>query len=204
MIWRVLPLIAMLMLTGIALVWRPWLQYRRYGTLGIVVFRSSNRWHNVRDALVTVGFALAMWQAFAGAFYALGPRLPIDGHLALFSNVTGAILMFGGLFVLVWAQLDLGASWRIGIEEGARLGLVTDGLYRYSRNPIFAGLLAMIVGYALLLPTWLSLGLLVGAYIGVRRQISAEETYLLKTYAEAYRTYARRVGRFLPGIGRLR
>jgi protein-S-isoprenylcysteine O-methyltransferase Ste14 len=104
----------------------------------------------------------------------------------------------------VTAQLHLGASWRIGIDEGASPGLVTSGLYRFCRNPIFLALLVTLSGYTLMLPTRLSLGLLLGAYIGVRQQVAAEEAYLLRTYGESYREYARRVGRFLPGLGRFR
>ena len=42
--------------------------------------------------------------------------------------------MLGGLVLMVTAQLHLGASWRIGIEAGARPGLVTGGLYAVSRD----------------------------------------------------------------------
>jgi protein-S-isoprenylcysteine O-methyltransferase Ste14 len=65
-------------------------------------------------------------------------------------------------------------------------------------------MLITIAGYALLIPTPLSLAMLVGAFIGIRRQVLAEEEYLIRTYGDAFRAYARRVGRFLPGIGRLR
>jgi protein-S-isoprenylcysteine O-methyltransferase Ste14 len=62
----------------------------------------------------------------------------------------------------------------------------------------------MLAGYALLLPTRLSLLLLGGAFIGIRQQVLTEEAYLSRTYGATYRAYARRVGRFVPGIGRLR
>ena len=101
------------------------------------------------------------------------------------------------------AQLHLGASWRIGIDAEAKPGLVTDGLYGYSRNPIYVGLLATIAGYACLLPTVLSAIVLVAAYIGMRAQIAGEEAYLLATYGDAFRDYARRVGRLVPGVGKL-
>jgi protein-S-isoprenylcysteine O-methyltransferase Ste14 len=103
----------------------------------------------------------------------------------------------------VIAQLHLGASWRDGIEEGARPGLVTGGLYRYSRNPIFLALLVFLAGYTLLLPTLLSALMLAGAYVGVRQQIAAEEAYLARAYGAEYREYARRVGRLVPGLGKL-
>jgi protein-S-isoprenylcysteine O-methyltransferase Ste14 len=80
---------------------------------------------------------------------------------------------------------------------------VTDGLYRFSRNPIFLALLAALAGYLLLLPTLLSAAILVGAWLAIRQQIAEEESYLLRTYGEQYRDYARRVGRLLPGLGKL-
>ena len=119
-------------------------------------------------------------------------------------RVAGAVLLLGGIVLLVAAQLDLGASWRIGIEEGAAPGLVTGGLYRFCRNPIFLAFFVFVAGYALLLPTRLSLILLVGTYIGVRQQVSVEEGWLRLTYGDGYRDYARRVGRFLPWAGKLR
>jgi protein-S-isoprenylcysteine O-methyltransferase Ste14 len=97
----------------------------------------------------------------------------------------------------------MGASWRIGIKEGEAPGLVTSGLYRFCRHPIYLGLLAALAGYAALLPTPLSLALLAAVYLGARVQAAAEETHLDRTYGEAFRAYARRTGRFLPGIGRL-
>jgi protein-S-isoprenylcysteine O-methyltransferase Ste14 len=54
------------------------------------------------------------------------------------------------------------------------------------------------------MPTWLSLLQLVLAAIGIHLQVRAEEAWLLRTYGDAWRTYAARVGRFVPGLGRLR
>jgi protein-S-isoprenylcysteine O-methyltransferase Ste14 len=45
--------------------------------------------------------------------------------------------------------------------------------------------------------------MITGAFIGIRHQVFAEEDYLLRTYGDAFRAYARRVGRFVRGIGRL-
>jgi protein-S-isoprenylcysteine O-methyltransferase Ste14 len=104
---------------------------------------------------------------------------------------------------MVLAQLHLGASWRIGIDEGACPGLVTGGLYRFCRNPIFFGMFLAVAGLAVLQPTWLSAVAVVGAVAAVRAQVLEEESYLLTTYGDAYRAYARRVGRFAPGLGRL-
>ena len=160
----------------------------------------------MRDGFALVWFGLLLWQAVVVAGHAdwFPRRALVDVSTGRILWPIGALLMLAGLALLVAAQLDLGTAWRIGIEEGARSGLVTGGLYRFCRNPIFLAMLAIMVAYALLIPTFLSSVLVVGTYIGVRQQVSAEEGYLARTYGEAYRDYAARVGRFVPGLGKLR
>jgi protein-S-isoprenylcysteine O-methyltransferase Ste14 len=201
-----LPLIGVLLLVAIVFVWRPWLQYRRHGNWGIVLFRSESQAQKVRDGMGLVLFVLLIGQAVVAARWPEALPLSQADRRAPpgIGHAIGAVLLFGGLLLLVAAQLNLGASWRIGIEEGARPGLVTGGLYRFCRNPIFFALLVILAGYTLLLPTLLSAVMLAGAYAAIRQQIAAEESYLLRTYGGEYRQYARRVGRLLPGVGKLR
>ena len=203
MIVRLLPLFGSLVLVGIVC-WRAWMQFHRHGTWGIVLFRSRRFGENLRDGLALALFALLVGQA---SVWALSPET-LKPWGAKYSarmvwEASGAMLLVAGLVLLVRAQLDLGASWRIGVDESARPGLITSGLYRFCRNPIFLALLLVWTGYTLLLPTTLSLCLLIGGFIGIRQQVLLEEAYLTRTYSGAYRDYARHVGRFVPGIGRL-
>ncbi|HWM42550.1 MAG TPA: isoprenylcysteine carboxylmethyltransferase family protein [Burkholderiales bacterium] len=198
-----LPVIGVLLLAAIVLVWRPWLQRRRHGTWGIVLFK-GNLAQKVRDGLLFVLPLLLFGQAVVAAVWP--EALPLSEAdrrtTSSIRPILGAVLMFGGILFQAAAMLELGASWRIGIEEGARPGLVTGGLYRFTRNPIFLALLVVLAGYTLLLPTLLSALILVGACIAIRQQIAEEESYLLRAYGEQYRNYARRVGRLLPGVGK--
>jgi protein-S-isoprenylcysteine O-methyltransferase Ste14 len=60
-----------------------------------------------------------------------------------------------------------------------------------------------MAGFQVLLPTWLSF-VLVGMTISrVRAQVREEEAHLMGVYGDEYLTYARVVGRFVPGLGRL-
>jgi len=199
-----LPLIGVTLLVGV-LWWRSWWQRRRYGTPR-VLFLQAGRWQEtLRNALGVVLVLLLAGQAVVAVTWPES-LVPLDSSYYPAADVlqaTGAVLLFGGIALLVIAQLNLGASWRIGIEENSSPGLVTSGFYRFCRNPIFLAMLIMLTGYALLLPTLLSLALLVGAFIGIRQQVLTEEAYLSRTYGDIYRAYTRRVGRFVPGIGRL-
>ena len=206
MVASALPLVAVLVFYGLGFGWRTWVQLRRYGSSGIVLFRSGRLGQHLREALFLV---LAVALLTEAAVAAVAPRrLPdlvrLTPALAAVLRVTGSVLVLGATALMLAAQLDLGASWRVGIDQGARPGLVTGGLYRWSRNPIFVAMLAALVGFTLLLPNWISLALLVGAGLGIRRHVRDEETYLARTYGEDYFRYAERVGRFVPGVGRLR
>ena len=191
------PLAGIVLFLGVGIGWRSWLQARRYGSSGFLLFQSGRPSQHIRDALGVVLAVALLGQALRAALVPY-PTPPAG------SRAIGITLLFGGVVFLVASQLNLGASWRIGIEEGARPGLVTTGIYAFCRNPIYLAMLITIAGYAVLIPTPLSIVMLVGAFIGIRRQIFAEEDYLIRTYGDAYRAYAARVGRFLPGIGRLR
>ena len=202
---RFIPLIGAGLLLG-SIGWRAWLHSRRYGGWGILLFRSGRTRQNVRDALGVTLVLVLMGQAITAAIRpeSLAPFGMIYRPEHIISQSVGALLLFGGLIPLVIGHVTLGASWRIGIEETARPGLVTTGLYGICRNPIFLAMWVTLTGFTLLVPTWLSLAMLAGAFIGIRQQALEEEAYLLRAYGDDYRVYARRVGRFLPGVGRLR
>lgn len=198
-----LPLIGFLVFFAVGLLWRSWLQRRRFGSSGFMLFRSG-RWrqHLREGAFVLLTIVLggeAIAYALAPDRWAMQRLLPENGVL----SGLGMILMLGGTALMVVAQLQLGASWRVGIEEAARPGLVREGIYRLCRNPIFLAMLMAMVGFTVLLPTWLTVAVLVGIWFGIRRQVLEEEAYLRRAYGDDYASYAERVGRFLPGIGRL-
>jgi protein-S-isoprenylcysteine O-methyltransferase Ste14 len=202
-ILRFLPLAAILSVFFVGVVWRAWLQRRRHGTWGLVRSSLSQPAQASRAAGLVLLFALLAAQALraimnpAGLYF--GSWLASEGFAI--RSIGGTILLIGGLVLLVAAQLQMGASWRIGIDETATPGLVETGLFRFCRNPIYLALIVIIAGYVALLPTATSFLLLAGAYLLIRLQISAEEAYLQRSYGEAYYAYARRVSRLLPVLG---
>jgi protein-S-isoprenylcysteine O-methyltransferase Ste14 len=118
--------------------------------------------------------------------------------------VVGAVLAVAGLVATAGAQLAMGEAWRIGVDPGERTRLVTGGPFALVRNPIYAGMIPFFAGIALLVPNILTLAgaalLLVALEIQTRL---VEEPYLHQVHGSEYAEYAARVGRFLPGLGRL-
>ena len=93
---------------------------------------------------------------------------------------------------------------KLRVDEAERTTLVTNGAFRVVRNPIFAAATGAFIGLALMVPNAVAVAGLVVSVIGLEAQVRfAEEPHLCRVHGVAYTEYASRVGRFLPGIGRL-
>ncbi|MBI3722968.1 isoprenylcysteine carboxylmethyltransferase family protein [bacterium] len=203
---RYLPIACLAFFAVVALGARMGLQLLRQGSTGVALFRSGRRDQNAREALFLLVAAVLAAHAAAPLVSPelLAPISLAPARLAWPLEVAGAILVVGATALMFAAQVGLGASWRIGIEEGARPGLVRTGFYAFSRNPIYLFLIVAVVGLLLLVPTWITLAAVVVSVALVRLQVRAEEDYLERAYGEEFRDYARHVGRFLPFLGRSR
>jgi protein-S-isoprenylcysteine O-methyltransferase Ste14 len=117
----------------------------------------------------------------------------------------GVGLFAAGLCALLAAQASMGRSWRIGVDEQERTDLVMGGPFELVRNPIFTAMVALQAGLTLLVPNAVALGSFVALIAALQIQTRlVEEPYLLTRHGERYGSYAGRVGRFVPGMGRLR
>ncbi|MFS4428279.1 methyltransferase family protein [Chryseobacterium sp. S90] len=110
---------------------------------------------------------------------------------------TGLVLMMMALIWVVIAQLQMKNSWRIGIDSTTKTDLVTHGLFRFSRNPIFLGMTISLIGFWLVFPTVIALAFFLIGSILIQIQIRLEEEYLLKEHGQIYLTYKMRVKRML-------
>lgn len=108
-------------------------------------------------------------------------------------------LVMAGIAIL-WigvGQAQMSASFRMGIDASEKTALVRQGLFRWSRNPIYLGLFAAVGGFFLVAPNALSFGALVAAWIGVKVQVRLEEEYLLSHHGDAYLEYQSTVRRWI-------
>jgi protein-S-isoprenylcysteine O-methyltransferase Ste14 len=110
----------------------------------------------------------------------------------------GAGVVTCGLLFGAWA---LWAMWRSGVSalpgrEPARL--VSDGPFRFSRNPIYISLAVMYTGLSTALNTVWPLAFLIFAIVTVdRRIILQEEKFLEKKFGEEYLSYKVKVRRWI-------
>jgi protein-S-isoprenylcysteine O-methyltransferase Ste14 len=150
-------------------------------------------------------FAAALAMGSANPVLVLADMLdPIEGLETDLLRAIGFALCGVGIAGTFLAQMAMGASWRIGVDESERTELVTGGVFALCRNPIYTFMVVAWVGFALLVPTWLSLASIPAGIVAFEVQVRlVEEPFLLRAHGDPYRAWASRIGRFLPGIGRL-
>jgi protein-S-isoprenylcysteine O-methyltransferase Ste14 len=152
------------------------------------------RWLELRipPRVVAVAVGLVMWGAST-----LAPRfdLPLS-HLwvsALAGAVVGAAITFTGAATLRAARTTL-----LPLRPQRTTTLVTTGIFRWTRNPMYFGLVAALIGWAAYLSaTWSLLGPVLFVFYINRFQIQPEERVLTELFGTDYADYTRRVRRWI-------
>jgi len=182
---------------------RTWIQIRRTGSSGFKGISGrpgSLEW--IAGVLFVVAIAIGVAAPVLDVYDVLDPIEALDSDGVA---VAGIVLFALGLGATLWAQIAMGASWRIGVDEAERTELVTDGPFAIVRNPIFAGMLPTSVGLVLVVPNAVAFIGLAALVLALEIQVRlVEEPYLLRMHGQAYSDYAGTVGRFVPGLGRIR
>ena len=200
-----MPIVALVLFAVFALLgfgWRSWEQRRRTGSTG---FRGITGRPGSLEWFAGVGFIVAEGVAvFGPILQLLGVVSPLGFLHTPWIQITGAVIAVLGIATTVYAQLDMGDSWRIGVDKSETTTLVRTGVFGWVRNPIFTAMMTFGLGIALLTPNLVALVGFVLLVVTIELQVRAvEEPYLLATHGDAYRDYLAGVGRFVPGVGRL-
>jgi protein-S-isoprenylcysteine O-methyltransferase Ste14 len=88
-------------------------------------------------------------------------------------------------------------SWRIGINYEEKTELVTNGVFKFSRNPVFLGILISYIGTFLIIPNAITFTVLILTYVTLQFQIRLEEEYLVGSHGTNYEDYKKRVRRWI-------
>lgn len=175
--------------------------YRVWKKTGVnpVTFRGADTAHDYIGKLfkiVMAGLALVVFIfAFAPNFYSF--LLPVDWLENKTVQLIGIGLLLISLGWTILAQIQMGNSWRIGIDEEKETALVQKGLFSLSRNPIFLGMQITLLGFFLATPNALTLLILVLGFVLIQIQVRLEEEFLSKTQGADYDEYRQKVRRWL-------
>ncbi|MCA9929358.1 MAG: isoprenylcysteine carboxylmethyltransferase family protein [Anaerolineales bacterium] len=195
---KIFMLIYLVVFYATAFFWRSWRTWRETGinpyrlNHGDALHRLVGQWYRV----ITAGVAgSVLIYALVPAWYAyLAPIAWLEETAV--RNTGIAILLFSLVWVLA-AQAQMKNSWRIGIDTEHETTLVTGGIFRRSRNPIFIGMRVNLLGVFLILPNAVTLTLWILGDVLIQFQVLMEEAFLQKQHGPAYEQYCRQVRRWL-------
>jgi protein-S-isoprenylcysteine O-methyltransferase Ste14 len=143
--------------------------------------------------IVPLAYTLTRWLDFAD--YPLSRR----GRTGL--GMLGLPLLVAAGWLFHRSHSDLGTNWSASLEIGERQTLVTRGVYRSIRHPMYASEALWATAQALLLPNWIA-GL--AGWIGFLPlylvRVPREERMMLDHFGEEYRAYCERTGRIVPRL----
>ena len=180
-----------------ALIGRVYLVYRLTGGFG-----TENTYKSIRSNLyyilcLYIGFGGMIALAILDVRGRINPQLEI-GYISIACALFLAIV---GLIITVIGQQQMGSSWRAIVAKSKRTELITHGLFKYSRNPVYMGTLILFFSVVILFPHILMLICFLFAYSSIELLVRFdEEPHLRKVHGEEYESYCKRVNRFFPKV----
>lgn len=192
----------------VATVWAYWIG------VGLMIVRVHRKTHKLGGLVPEQSLERAMWLVWVPvvaawltlpylALVRTHPPLAMPpfarlaaGYAAL--RLVAAACAVGALLLtsLCWSRM--GTGWGMGVSTTAGETLITDGMFRYVRHPIYALSMLLMICSMIVAPTVPML--VIGAIHLVLLQIKArnEERHLMAVHGDAYRGYLARTARFLP------
>jgi protein-S-isoprenylcysteine O-methyltransferase Ste14 len=149
-------------------------------------------------ALLTVAwvgfFVPLLWVATRWLSFADYPLYPVP-------LAAGVACLAVGLWLFHRSHADLGTNWSITLEVRERHQLVTHGIYRRVRHPMYAALFLYAMGQALALPNWVAgPSYLVAFGLLFALRLGPEERMIREEFGAEYDAYAARTRRLVPGL----
>jgi protein-S-isoprenylcysteine O-methyltransferase Ste14 len=113
-----------------------------------------------------------------------------------------------GVPLLIWGYLQyrLIGSYRLPIAGGSHgmevppERIVSQGPYRFTRNPMYLGHLIFLLGVAITFRSWLAVLILAARALWFHRRVLQDEARLERIFAAEYDSYRARVKRWIPGV----
>lgn len=192
-------MLGMLVLWGLLGMTRAALYHRR-GIPVIVVDRQRTPTQIAIDLAAVICLLVWAYEVIAGPWqwrWHIGPQVLqtvlIESPLV---KGVGAACVTMAVAIYAIALARLGKSWRLGIDRNNPGPLVTEGIYRWTRHPIYVAFDLLFLG------TFLVLGKLVFVVLTIvwlplmHATMLREERFLEQQYGSSYRDYCQRVGRY--------
>jgi protein-S-isoprenylcysteine O-methyltransferase Ste14 len=125
----------------------------------------------------------------------------VDYRLPIWSGWTGVFIIICSEILFLLAHIGLKNNWSPSLEMYEEHTLITDGIFKYIRHPMYLSQLIWAIGQILLIQNWIAgLSSIIVFFPFYLLRIGAEEKMLLGRFGTAYREYEKRTGRLFPKI----
>ena len=115
--------------------------------------------------------------------------------------VAGVVWLVIGLWFFYRSHADLGTNWSITLEVREQHQLITQGVYRCIRHPMYLALALYSIGQALIIPNWVAgPSNLIAFAILCALRVHAEEKMMVEKFGDEYAAYSARTKRLIPGV----
>jgi protein-S-isoprenylcysteine O-methyltransferase Ste14 len=142
------------------------------------------------STLLPILYLFTPWLSFA------------DYRLPAFAPWCGTAVMLVALWLFWRSHADLGPNWSVTLELRKDHQLVTNGIYRSIRHPMYASIFLWGLAQALLLPNWLAgWSAFVPFALMYLLRTRREEQMMCRFFGQEYRDYMEQTGRLFPRIG---
>lgn len=181
----------------VAVGWRAYHVWRTTGVNALTAYNKDGP-YGIASKLFRIVFVGIALVTIANVIPAVSVYLtPLTWFSHPLLQLIGWIMLTLALILVVIAQIQMGAAWRIGVDKSQNTNLVTNGIFQLSRNPIFLGIRFCFFGLLLVLPTAWTLMLWALGDAMIQVQVRLEEQYLLDTFGKRYKDYCATVRRWI-------
>ena len=115
--------------------------------------------------------------------------------------IAGVVCLVIGLWLFYRSHKDLGTNWSVTLQVREQHRLVTDGVYRRIRHPMYSSLFVYSLGQILVLPNWVAgPSYLVTFGILYALRVREEERMMLEEFGDEYSAYMAKTSRLVPRL----
>lgn len=186
-----------LLFLAVGMVWPSWRVWKRHGQQPWVLPRTDTVEGYVAMAFKCVIASLLVYLALRAS----GTSSLKFGALHWLENPLaqsfGLVLLACSLILIIVAQAHMGQAWRIGIDHANSGALITSGIFRWLRNPVFMGMRLSLLGVFMVDANGVTLALGLAGEILMQVEVRLEEEFLAHRFGEAYRNYIHYTSRWL-------
>ena len=119
-------------------------------------------------------------------------------RIPFFVIISGGCIGSLGVAIFIVSVITMRDSWRAGVSKEEKTELITNGIYKISRNPAFLGFDLVYIGFVLMFFNWILFGVSLFTMIMFHLQIvNVEEDFLLTMFGDEYLKYKKKVCRYL-------